>query len=267
MNYALFLADALVRKFVPTPLRFAVARIRFFAKHPQSTNHAGNAAIEIIKRDGVYIWRQYINRDDALSLADKALPLLQRVRDREKFSTQTMNDQESGLYRLKDADNYIPETKPIFDDPALMDIARAVTTPNVRAHMRMIELREGIYSASSEDCWHFDEPFKYKFKFFLLLTDVGPDNSPFSYCKGSHIFGRWRRPKEMDAFKYGYDGNWGFFHQHEFAAILKRYGKDWQPTICTGQAGDMILFDANGLHRRELLRSGYRIIMSNYYQA
>ncbi|HKY07845.1 MAG TPA: hypothetical protein VJQ55_06375 [Candidatus Binatia bacterium] len=265
-------ADAVVRKLVPVSIRYNAARNKFFRAHPQSNGQdfgADKTVVEAIKREGIYIWPDFIPRGQALALGEKALPLLREVQKGQTFKTQTLNDKDAGLFRIKEADTVIPESKPVFDDPRLMPIAKAVTTPNVRAHMRMIELREGIYSHCSEDCWHFDEPFKYKFKVFLLLSDVTEDNSPFAYVKRSNLAGPWRTAKERDAFHNGYDGNWGFFHQHEYEAVMKRYGKPlgWEPVICTGKAGTMILFDANGLHRREILRSGFRVIMSNYYQA
>jgi hypothetical protein len=98
---------------------------------------------------------------------------------------------------------------------------------------------------------------------------VNEDNAPFAYVKRSHIGGRWRRKKELDAFHYGLTGDWAFFHQHEYDGVMKRWGKPlgWEKIVCTGKAGTMILFDANGLHRRELCRSGSRIVMSNYLRS
>lgn len=265
-----YVTDAFVRKLIPVSVRFDAARSSFFRANPKSFGEAYACAqshiVSEIKNNGIHIWRGYLDHQRALDLGNSALPFLRRVQAGMLASKHTLNDKDAGLFRLRNADTEIPETRPIFDDVRLTAIATAVTTPKVRAHMRMVELREGIYSHCSEDCWHFDEAFKYKFKFFLLLSDVTEDNSPFSYVKRSHIGGKWRRAKELDAFHYGYDGQWGFYHQHEYEGLLKKH-PEFQPIVCTGQAGDMILFDANGLHRREILRSGYRVILSNYYQS
>ena len=265
-----YVADAIVRKCIPVGVRYDATKSKFFRAHPKSDSAAYACAprnvVSEIEKNGIHIWRGYMNHQQAIDLGNAALPFLRKVQAGALASKRTLNDKDAGLFRLRNADTEISDTKPIFDDVRLTAIAAAVTTPNVRAHMRMVELREGIYSHCSEDCWHFDEPFKYKFKFFLLLSDVTEDNSPFSYVKRSHLGGKWRRAKELDAFHYGYDGQWGFYHQHEYDALLKKH-PEFEPIVCTGKAGDMILFDANGLHRREILRSGYRVILSNYYQA
>lgn len=268
-----YVSDAVVRKFVPVSLRYEVAKRNYLSRFPM-TNGAFEGAeqpiVDAIRREGIYIWQDFIPRDEALRIGEKARPLLEEVRDgTTDYPKDTLRDLYSGLYRIRNADKVIPEAKPILDDERIKRIAQAVTTPNVRAHMRMIEMREGVANATSEDCWHFDEPYKYKFKFFLLLTDVNEDNAPFAYVKRSHITGKWRRKKELDAFHYGLTGDWGFFHQHEYDGAMKRWGKSlgWEKITCTGKAGTMILFDANGLHRRELCRAGSRIVMSNYYEA
>ena len=268
-----YVSDAIIRKFVPASLRYEVAKRGYLSRHPTTNGpYQGpeQNIVDEIRREGLYIWPNFIPHDEAIRIGQKAYPLLAEVRDgTSKFPNQTLCDRYSGLYRIKNADSLIPEAKEILDDERIRNIAKAVTTKNVRSHMRMVELREGVANATSEDCWHFDEPYKYKFKFFLLLTDVDENNAPFSYVKRSHIGGKWRRRKELDAFHYGLTGNWGFFHQHEYDGAMKRWGKDlgWEKVVCTGKAGTMILFDANGLHRRELCRSGYRVVMSNYYEA
>jgi hypothetical protein len=268
-----YVSDAVVRKFVPVSMRYEAAKRGYLSRHPM-TNGAYQGAeqpiVDEIRREGIYIWQDFIPRDEAIRIGEKARPMLEAVRDgSSKYPNQTLRDLESGLYRIKNADNLITEAKTILDDERIKNIAKGVTTPDVRSHMRMVEMREGVASACSEDCWHFDEPYKYKFKFFLLLTDVNEDNAPFAYVKRSHIGGKWRRKKELDAFHYGLTGDWGFFHQHEYDGVMKRWGKPlgWEKIVCTGKAGTMILFDANGLHRRELCRSGSRIVMSNYYEA
>jgi hypothetical protein len=73
----------------------------------------------------------------------KARPMLEAVRDgTSKYPQQTLRDVESGLYRIKNADNLIPEAQIDPRRRAHQEHAKAVTTPNVRAHMRMVEMRQ-----------------------------------------------------------------------------------------------------------------------------
>ena len=259
-------------KLVPVSFRYDAAKSRFLGQNAPSAlpdDPTECSIAEELNDTGIYIWENYIDRNRALALGKQLKPILDELRDgAEPASNQFLADPSAGLYRIMNVSDIVPETADLLGNPAILRIAQAVTSSNVVPFMKMAEMREGLTEACSEDCWHFDEPYKHKFKFFLLLTDVTEDNAPFSYVKKSHKTASWRRPKELDAYKYGYDGNWGFYHQHEFDSIMNGVGRQlgFEKVTCTGPAGTMILFNANGLHRRELLRKDYRIIVSNYYQ-
>jgi hypothetical protein len=81
-------------------------------------------------------------------------------------------------------------------------------------------------------CWHHDTKGRY-LKAFWFLTDVPPDGQRMSYVLGSHRI--WRKPSLSDAQTH----------------LSETEARSLGPVVeCSGPAGSVVLFDANGIHRR-----------------
>jgi hypothetical protein len=118
---------------------------------------------------------------------------------------------------------------------------------------------------------HIDT-WKMRIKAFLFLEDVGQDNGPMIYYKGSHR-GLWRLPMEArvaswyrtdpEGFAVPEDYYLGCFWPHEVQRLVDAYG--YRETICTGPAGTLLMFNGRGLHRATPLQSGRRLILASYW--
>ncbi len=86
-------------------------------------------------------------------------------------------------------------------------------------------------------------------KFFFYLDNVGIDNGPFTYTKGSQI-------QKFD----GWDSKYRWAHR-EISSI---YGED-RIIKCTGNVGDLIIGNTNGFHKGSKVAKGERTLLSIYY--
>lgn len=84
-------------------------------------------------------------------------------------------------------------------------------------------------------------------KLFLYLTDVGPENGPHEFIRGSH---------DMLPISDG--------KRHTDAEVLSAFGAD-RLTTFAGPAGTMFLENTFGLHRGLPVRSGRRLILQIVY--
>lgn len=123
-----------------------------------------------------------------------------------------------------------------------------------------------------EQHFHMDT-WRQRIKAFLYLEDVGPEQAPMTYLRGSHQ-GRWRLWAEAQIARdyvvdeRGFGGNtdiWylGCFWPHEVAQLKTDYG--YQEVSCTGKAATLMVFDGRGLHQATPLISGRRLILTSYW--
>jgi len=96
--------------------------------------------------------------------------------------------------------------------------------------------------------WHRDPTDPKMCKVFIYLTDVGKDNGPFTYMKGSNRVGRFRNlhPQEPPM---------GFYPE-------KLEGGRARITECLGKAGTVIFCDTSGLHCGGYAQKGERLMFT-----
>ena len=176
-------------------------------------------------------------------------------------------------YLLIDPVERLPSTRVFFDSDLVSGLARAYLSKDAVPDRPAVQLKADIGEASIVDFYHIDE-WRYLLSAFLLLTDVGPEEAPMVYLKGSHRPRAWRIRKEKEFYFY-YDRNGageyaneespycGCLLPTEVRRLRERYG--YEPVTCTGAAGTLMLFDNLGLHRASPLRRNSRLILSSYW--
>jgi hypothetical protein len=96
--------------------------------------------------------------------------------------------------------------------------------------------------------WHHDGKGKYV-KTMWLLTDVPPDGQRMSYVAGSHR--RWKAALTYEETRFTDAG-------------ARRLG---QVVECAGEAGSVVLFDTNGIHRGNRNLGPRRDVLFGFYSA
>lgn len=140
------------------------------------------------------------------------------------------------------------DIRALIADPFLHDIAAAYLgcTPIFTQVAAWRSLHDP--QASDDDLseaaqlFHYDYDWPAFVKFFIYLTDVGPENGPFTFVVGTHEHKRsWSQGRREDAY------------------IASNY--PGRTSAVTGKAGDLIVADTVGYHKGERVREGVRVML------
>lgn len=147
----------------------------------------------------------------------------------------------------------IPEVQELMSDLSLIAVAQN--------YLRSKPIFSGIgmtWSAITKDEpdsqaaqeFHWDMERIRWLRFFIYLTDVGPENGPHCFVKGSHRTGAI--PHEL--LKLGYV-------RQSDETILRTYGKE---AFCefSGKRGTIIAEDSRGFHKGKMLTKGDRLLLA-----
>jgi glutaredoxin-related protein len=109
--------------------------------------------------------------------------------------------------------------------------------------------------------WHRDS-FSRQFKVIAYLDNVGMDNGPFMYIKGSHKMENIK--KIIDNLEGHIPGDYRYTNDE-----IKRCQKilDEEITYFTAPKGTLLLADVRGLHTGMPIKEGHRYAVFNYYIA
>lgn len=147
----------------------------------------------------------------------------------------------------------VPEVQELLSDPVLIRVAQSYL--NAKAIFSGMSL---YWSAAVKDrpddqsaqTFHWDmERIKW-LRFFINLTDVGPDQGPHCFIAGSHRTGSL--PPEIH--RQGYV-------RHQDEDILRIFGKDAYREF-TAPKGTIVAEDSRGLHKGKVLKSGARLMLA-----
>jgi len=108
--------------------------------------------------------------------------------------------------------------------------------------------------------WHRDSPFSHQFKAILYLTDVGADNGPFEFIRGTH-----RRDSLAAVCEFLKLAGSQYRFKAEQIEQLEQAQIVPQRTTFIGGMGTLLLIDSRGLHRGQPLRTGTRLAVTRYY--
>lgn len=141
-----------------------------------------------------------------------------------------------------------PDIRALVADPYIQDIAGAYLGckpifTQLAAWRSLSDPRasdDDLSEAAQQ--FHYDCDWPAFVKFFIYLTDVGPENGPFTYVVGTHESKRdWGDGRRDDAY------------------IANAYPDRIWPV--TGTAGDLIIADTVGYHKGERVRKGERLML------
>jgi hypothetical protein len=102
--------------------------------------------------------------------------------------------------------------------------------------------------SSAAQQFHFDYDYPAFVKFFVYLTDVGPNDGPFTYIEGTHrAKPRWADGRRSDD------------------ELLDELGLGERQRSLTGPAGTLIAADTSGYHKGTPVRERPRLILEAEY--
>jgi hypothetical protein len=218
--------------------------------------------LETLRRDGAVMIPDFLP-------AEQVAAMREAVPEIDAFSVSPEGDRS---YFYPDADR-IEGLAPFFSSEAVRSIARAYVSREATALRRTIGLKRAKGDHLTFERFYHMDTWKPRLKAFLYLSDVGPDNAPTVYLKGSHR-GAWRRHTEARIWRYyvtdssGFAGDdsrfyLGTFLPHQVEQLKRDRG--FTDMVCTGAAGSLLVFDGRGLHRATELKADERLILTSYW--
>jgi hypothetical protein len=138
-------------------------------------------------------------------------------------------------------------TQLLVSDPGFRTIAQAYLRTEAVQDLVALWWSTSIRkeaSAGAAQLYHFDLDRVKFLKFFVYLTDVGPDNGPHCFIRGSHK----RKPRPLRRMERISDEE-----------IFQHYPRESQLEI-SGPQGTIIIADTAGFHKGKPLAAGNRLM-------
>jgi hypothetical protein len=207
--------------------------------------------------DGICIVPNYIDADTVASLRREidALPgFHDGTYDGAIRHKHFVND---GIFAVEVTDALPTASRLMKSDTAVASLARALYGDSIHLTAASVLNKYNPERIDSSNVPHWDD-WRARFKAFLYVTDVGEENAPMLYIKGSHKAAfSWRREKDFAS---------------AFLPMASAGGSWWpveqlglQKMSCTGPAGTLVLFDALGIHSGTQLRGAARVMLMSMY--
>ena len=216
---------------------------------------------EIVKsldQDGFYIFENKLPKElcDAIEAFAIRTPALVECRGNSPEELEVFDPANpcSITYRLQEGViAQQPEMQQLMADPALLAVAERYigATPNLSMLNLWWSAAFGnAPGADAAQMFHFDfDPPPKWLLVFVYLTDVGPDNGPHVYVRGSHKAGH---PAAKELLKRGYVR----ISDEEMA---KSFGAENVVEI-HGARGTVLAVDTRGFHKGKMLNQGHRLM-------
>ncbi len=218
--------------------------------------------LKTIEKDGIAYIPNFLTSEQADQLAEESMNLL-KAAEKNEYPGYFQNGalQSVRIGRVDESSSLAKEL--FYDDTRIHNLAKAYVSPQVRSSRREVDFKLDPGVVADADMAHFDD-WRHRFKAFLFLTDVGADNGPMTYWKGSHIPKPWMKRYFHEFDRDGEYGRYGHFFEQEMLKICET--NHYEKHSCTGKKGTLLLADFRGLHSSNPLVSGRRLIMGQVFE-
>jgi hypothetical protein len=214
------------------------------------------ALFDAVQKDGVAIVPNYIDATTLATLRAEIEALPGFAVGEYKGPTNFRNFPNDGICGLQITEA-LPTAHPlVVGNEDMHALARALFGGAAHLTGATVLSKYNPDRVDSAEAPHWDD-WRMRLKTFLYVTDVGPENAPTVYLRGSHRNVPWRREKD---------------YASRFLPTASA-GGSWMPVealnfeklSCTGKAGTLVIFDALGLHAGTRLVAGRRIMLMAMY--
>ena len=248
---------SLVEKIPFAPAAMLIAKTLMGARLrgpvPLMTDQTISGWCDIVRRDGVCAVENFLSADECAHLCTEnkvfmdAFPGAVQVdvfgADRRVFLGKTPPGHLADVF----ADSRLASCASVILGAGTVNLA------TLAGHLTAVPGNIG-----SGGGWHRDS-FTNQFKAMIYLSDVGPENGPFQYIRGSHHLRSMICDQRLAELRVGQV-------RVRDEQIAKLVDENPQRLITlTGLAGTLILANTTGLHRGMPIISGERYALTNYY--
>lgn len=165
-----------------------------------------------------------------------------------------MIKKEFGYSRIYDLEHYYPDFEKIRLDTNILGFANAYYGMKCFSYHALVQKTTPVLGGGQS--WHYDD-FEPRFKIIIYLEDVEIENGPFSYIEGSNKLSL-KKLKKFFRMRKGEFYKEQYFENDEIDLTKAKY--------LTAKAGDLLLVDANGIHRGLKIEKGFeRYAIFSFY--
>lgn len=223
--------------------------VKFFINNPSDIYS------KKLKENGYCVIKNFLSKEDCLKIIEEINGFIKNQPS--KISLYKGNYD----YRLFSFNKISKKTNRFLQNKFLINLVlKYENTKNIKYSFTLgAKLVNKKNNKGSGGGWHRDNIDDSYPKAILYLSDVGIDNGPFQYIKGSHNFFNILNFLLISKIK---------FSEKEFSnkiinLFLKKNPKALQTFV--EKQGTVIIFDSHGLHRGMPIKKGRRYALTNYY--
>ena len=209
--------------------------------------------VQNLRTAGFHVLPSFLPTELCRQIVDQFDEMLALYRDHVQHEK---SEGTSGDYRLFGVESKLDTVRELFaDEPRLRRIAGAYMRRRMAVHFVMAnKVVHSVGMASNSGAgWHRDSG-RRQFKAIVYLTDVSPENGPFTILAGSRdlVFSPRTGARNKNRFDDGTVADYAERHPGCIHEI-------------TGPAGTCILVDTSNVHRGKDIAAGSRYALTSYY--
>lgn len=224
-----------------------------------------------LNKNGIYIWKNFMNQNLCYDIKcsidsfyekhsfsfDKIFSEISSQKLKWGVNYNNYNiwiDKEKSDFRIIKSENINSNINDFKNNESLHRIGSRFLNKNLNCFFTMAN--KTTYQNNNKGSgggWHRDRTYANSYKTLLYLNDVTNENGPFQYLKKSfsiknHLLSVDKLDKNQ-------------FDNFEIEKMSKKY---FVETVIAN-AGDLVLFNPNGIHRGKPINKGSRYAITNYY--
>lgn len=220
--------------------------------------------LSILKENGILVIPNYFNKIQCNKIIDQ----INHFKNKDKIVNQR-DEGMGGDLRIFNFEDYSPTALKFANDNILKDlVSNYAKTP---LETKSVLAGKVVFNKDNETNsggdWHRDGDVS-QMKAMIYLSDVTENKGPFTFIRDSINFDFQRRENKYPLIQ-------------KLILMLKglplkppRYKHDYiinQPEVkknifkVYGEAGTLVIFDGRYIHRGDVIRSGFRYSLTNYY--
>jgi len=223
-----------------------------------------NSHLKELKREGIVVIDNFFTK----KICDKIIGQIDNFSMKEKV-IKKKDEGLGGDLRVFGFEKFSDEALEFSNNNLLLKMVSDYSNLNLETKSTLAGkvVYENHKQTNSGGDWHRDSDIK-ELKAMLYLSDVNSKNGPFCFIKGSKDFDFKRRNKKYSFLRkiiYVLRGLPSKPPRYKNDLIMKNPETVKKIIKVTGNAGTLVVFDGSYVHRGDVIKSGVRYSITNYY--
>jgi len=217
-----------------------------------------------LKREGIVVIDNFFTK----KICDKIITQIEDFSIKEKVIKQK-DEGLGGDFRVFGFEKFSGEVLGFSNNNLLKKMVSDYSNLNLETKSTLAGkvIYENHKQTNSGGDWHRDSDMK-ELKAMLYLSDVNSKNGPFCFIRGSKDFDFKRRNNKYSLLRkiiYVLKGLPSNPPRYKNDLIMNNPEAVKKIIKVTGNAGTLVVFDGSYVHRGDVIKSGVRYSITNYY--